>query len=171
MIICRCPCKYCFPCKLSALTLFSSHLHIICNRLHIRTYCPAAGKQILDKICHGLRRWCRQLVAKNSLSDLKYIYTSERFVNLHYFSFSPCTSSVCIWRFLPFQIASVAKDGRAVVWNVSTGKKAKELQWVFPNGTKYLCKRCRCVWSYPFTILPVCSKRISLSIDSNPKNR
>ncbi|CAH0394346.1 unnamed protein product [Bemisia tabaci] len=40
-------------------------------------------------------------------------------------------------------IASVAKDGRAVVWNVSTGKKAKELQWVFPNGTKYLCKRCR----------------------------
>lgn len=40
-------------------------------------------------------------------------------------------------------IATIAKDGKAFVWNVSSGSKSKELTWSIPNGPKYLYKRCR----------------------------
>lgn len=40
-------------------------------------------------------------------------------------------------------IASIAKDGKAFLWNVSTGSKDKELTWSPPNALKYLYKRCR----------------------------
>ncbi|PBC32769.1 Prolactin regulatory element-binding protein [Apis cerana cerana] len=40
-------------------------------------------------------------------------------------------------------IASVAKDGKAFVWNVNNGSKFKDLIWSPPNGLKYMYKRCR----------------------------
>ncbi|XP_006614079.1 prolactin regulatory element-binding protein [Apis dorsata] len=40
-------------------------------------------------------------------------------------------------------IASVAKDGKAFVWNVNNGSKFKDLTWSPPNGLKYMYKRCR----------------------------
>lgn len=40
-------------------------------------------------------------------------------------------------------IASVAKDGKAFLWNVSNGSKSKDLTWSPPNGLKYMYKRCR----------------------------
>lgn len=39
--------------------------------------------------------------------------------------------------------ASVAKDGKAFVWNVNNGSKFKDLIWSPPNGLKYMYKRCR----------------------------
>lgn len=41
------------------------------------------------------------------------------------------------------QILSVAKDGKAIVWAVNTGKEVMQLQWTPPEGVKYLFKRCR----------------------------
>ncbi|XP_076764492.1 guanine nucleotide-exchange factor SEC12 [Xylocopa sonorina] len=41
------------------------------------------------------------------------------------------------------QIVSIAKDGRAFLWNVNNGSKFKELTWSPPNGLKYMYKRCR----------------------------
>lgn len=40
-------------------------------------------------------------------------------------------------------IASIAKDGKAFLWNVSSGSKDKELTWSPPNNLKYMYKRCR----------------------------
>ncbi|XP_076647575.1 guanine nucleotide-exchange factor SEC12 [Halictus rubicundus] len=40
-------------------------------------------------------------------------------------------------------IASIAKDGKAFLWNVNSGSKYKELTWSPPNGLKYMYKRCR----------------------------
>lgn len=40
-------------------------------------------------------------------------------------------------------IASIAKDGKAFLWNVSNGSKSKDLTWSPPNGLKYMYKRCR----------------------------
>lgn len=40
-------------------------------------------------------------------------------------------------------IASIAKDGKAFLWNTSKGSKSKELTWSPPNGLKYMYKRCR----------------------------
>lgn len=40
-------------------------------------------------------------------------------------------------------LISIAKDGLAFVWNVGTGKECSKLNWVPPNNTKYLFKRCR----------------------------
>lgn len=40
-------------------------------------------------------------------------------------------------------IASIAKDGKAFLWNVSNGNKQKELTWIPPNALKYMYKRCR----------------------------
>ena len=40
-------------------------------------------------------------------------------------------------------LASIAKDGRAVLWDVTTGTKKKELTWNPAGNAKYLYKRCR----------------------------
>ncbi|XP_053982999.1 prolactin regulatory element-binding protein isoform X1 [Hylaeus anthracinus] len=40
-------------------------------------------------------------------------------------------------------VASIAKDGKAFLWNVSSGAKDKELTWSPPDGLKYMYKRCR----------------------------
>ncbi|XP_057329601.1 prolactin regulatory element-binding protein [Microplitis mediator] len=40
-------------------------------------------------------------------------------------------------------VATIAKDGRALVWDVVKGTKYKELSWVPPNGAKYVYKRLR----------------------------
>lgn len=40
-------------------------------------------------------------------------------------------------------LASIAKDGKAFIWNVSNGSKEKELAWSPPNALKYMYKRCR----------------------------
>lgn len=41
-------------------------------------------------------------------------------------------------------IVSIAKDGLAIIWELSTGNKVCELQWPASKGTaKYLFKRCR----------------------------
>ncbi|CAK9814956.1 Prolactin regulatory element-binding protein [Anthophora plagiata] len=40
-------------------------------------------------------------------------------------------------------IASIAKDGKAFLWDMNVGTKLKELTWTPPNGLKYLYKRCR----------------------------
>ncbi|KAF3426947.1 hypothetical protein E2986_06078 [Frieseomelitta varia] len=40
-------------------------------------------------------------------------------------------------------IASIAKDGKAFIWNMSNGSKFKDLTWSPPNGLKYMYKRCR----------------------------
>lgn len=41
------------------------------------------------------------------------------------------------------QLVSIAKDGLALVWNVTTGKQLAKLNWTPANGVKYLFKRCR----------------------------
>lgn len=40
-------------------------------------------------------------------------------------------------------IVSIAKDGKAFLWNVSSGTKDKELTWSPSDGLKYMYKRCR----------------------------
>lgn len=40
-------------------------------------------------------------------------------------------------------VISIAKDGIASVWSVSTGKEAMKLKWTPPENVKYLYKRCR----------------------------
>lgn len=40
-------------------------------------------------------------------------------------------------------LASIAKDGKAYLWNVSTGSKVKELVWNPSDGSKCMYKRCR----------------------------
>ena len=40
-------------------------------------------------------------------------------------------------------ILSIAKDGKAIVWAVNTGKEMMQLQWTPPEGIKYMFKRCR----------------------------
>lgn len=40
-------------------------------------------------------------------------------------------------------LATIAKDGKAFVWNVSKGSKERELKWKVPEGAKYMYKRCR----------------------------
>ncbi|XP_029054009.1 prolactin regulatory element-binding protein [Osmia bicornis bicornis] len=40
-------------------------------------------------------------------------------------------------------IASIAKDGKTILWNVNNGLKLKELTWTPPSGLKYMYKRCR----------------------------
>ena len=40
-------------------------------------------------------------------------------------------------------LASIAKDGRAILWDVTSGIKNKELTWNPPGNAKYLYKRCR----------------------------
>lgn len=41
------------------------------------------------------------------------------------------------------QLISIAKDGLAIIWDVKTGKEAKQLKWTTPDNVKYLFKRCR----------------------------
>ncbi|XP_026684521.1 prolactin regulatory element-binding protein [Diaphorina citri] len=41
------------------------------------------------------------------------------------------------------QIVSIAKDGKAFVWNSKNGSLSKELKWNTPDNIKYLFKRCR----------------------------
>uniref|UniRef100_A0A8D8T1Q8 Prolactin regulatory element-binding protein n=1 Tax=Cacopsylla melanoneura TaxID=428564 RepID=A0A8D8T1Q8_9HEMI len=41
------------------------------------------------------------------------------------------------------QIVSIAKDGKAFVWNCKNGTLCKELTWTTPGNLKYLFKRCR----------------------------
>lgn len=41
------------------------------------------------------------------------------------------------------KLISIAKDGRAIIWNVETGKEYAKLNWTPPNQIKYLFKRCR----------------------------
>lgn len=40
-------------------------------------------------------------------------------------------------------LVSIAKDGKAFLWDVKDGTKNKELTWTPPNGAKYMYKRCR----------------------------
>ena len=40
-------------------------------------------------------------------------------------------------------LASIAKDGKAFLWDVNSGAKEKELTWTPPSGLKYMYKRCR----------------------------
>jgi prolactin regulatory element-binding protein len=40
-------------------------------------------------------------------------------------------------------LVSLSKDGLAMVWSANSGKKASQLMWQPPEGTKYLFKRCR----------------------------
>lgn len=40
-------------------------------------------------------------------------------------------------------LVSIAKDGKAFLWNVNDGKRDRELTWTPPDGTKYMYKRCR----------------------------
>lgn len=40
-------------------------------------------------------------------------------------------------------VASIAKDSRAIVWNVTSGAKSQELSWTPPAGGKYMYKRLR----------------------------
>lgn len=40
-------------------------------------------------------------------------------------------------------LVSIAKDGKAFLWNVKDGTRDKELTWTLPNGGKYMYKRCR----------------------------
>ncbi|XP_032668605.1 prolactin regulatory element-binding protein [Odontomachus brunneus] len=40
-------------------------------------------------------------------------------------------------------LVSIAKDGKAFLWNVKDGTRDKELTWTPPNGAKYMYKRCR----------------------------
>ncbi|XP_011163400.1 prolactin regulatory element-binding protein [Solenopsis invicta] len=40
-------------------------------------------------------------------------------------------------------LVSIAKDGKAFVWNSHDGTRNKELTWTPPDGGKYMYKRCR----------------------------
>ncbi|KAL2715849.1 prolactin regulatory element-binding protein isoform X1 [Vespula squamosa] len=40
-------------------------------------------------------------------------------------------------------LITIAKDGKAILWNVANGSLKKELTWNTPNNTKYMYKRCR----------------------------
>ncbi|PSN56741.1 Prolactin regulatory element-binding protein [Blattella germanica] len=40
-------------------------------------------------------------------------------------------------------VVSISKDGLAIIWNAESGKKQRELSWTFPEGCRYLYKRCR----------------------------
>lgn len=40
-------------------------------------------------------------------------------------------------------LISIAKDGLAIIWDISTGKQKQKLVWTPPEGCKYLFKRCR----------------------------
>ncbi|XP_015592368.1 prolactin regulatory element-binding protein [Cephus cinctus] len=41
-------------------------------------------------------------------------------------------------------LVTIAKDGKAIIWDVASGKKRKELTWTPPiEGAKYMYKRCR----------------------------
>lgn len=40
-------------------------------------------------------------------------------------------------------LVSIAKDGKAFLWNVNDGSRNKELTWTPPDGAKYMYKRCR----------------------------
>lgn len=40
-------------------------------------------------------------------------------------------------------IVTIAKDGKGIIWNVSTNKIHHKLEWPVPDGVKYLYKRCR----------------------------
>lgn len=41
------------------------------------------------------------------------------------------------------QLISLSKDGKAIMWDISSGKKIHELTWEPPQGCKYMYKRCR----------------------------
>ncbi|XP_018315218.1 prolactin regulatory element-binding protein [Mycetomoellerius zeteki] len=40
-------------------------------------------------------------------------------------------------------LVSIAKDGKAFLWNLNDGTRNKELTWTVPDGVKYMYKRCR----------------------------
>lgn len=40
-------------------------------------------------------------------------------------------------------LITIAKDGKAILWDVTKGSLSKELTWSYPNNTKYMYKRCR----------------------------
>jgi prolactin regulatory element-binding protein len=40
-------------------------------------------------------------------------------------------------------LVSIAKDGKAFLWNVNDGKRDRELTWTPSDGAKYMYKRCR----------------------------
>lgn len=40
-------------------------------------------------------------------------------------------------------LLSIAKDGKAFLWNVNDGTRDRELTWTPPDGAKYMYKRCR----------------------------
>ncbi|KAK2584263.1 hypothetical protein KPH14_006670 [Odynerus spinipes] len=40
-------------------------------------------------------------------------------------------------------LITIAKDGKAILWNVANGSLNKELTWSYPSNTKYMYKRCR----------------------------
>ncbi|XP_035738102.1 prolactin regulatory element-binding protein-like [Vespa mandarinia] len=40
-------------------------------------------------------------------------------------------------------LITIAKDGKAILWDVASGSLNKELTWNTPNNTKYMYKRCR----------------------------
>lgn len=40
-------------------------------------------------------------------------------------------------------LITIAKDGLAIVWDCSSGKEIRKLNWSPPEGVKYLFKRCR----------------------------
>ncbi|KAG5320348.1 PREB protein, partial [Acromyrmex heyeri] len=40
-------------------------------------------------------------------------------------------------------LVSIAKDGKAFLWNLNNGTRNKELTWTVPDGVKYMYKRCR----------------------------
>lgn len=64
-------------------------------------------------------------------------------------------------------LVSIAKDGKAFLWEVKNATKNKELTWTPPNGAKYMYKRCR------FRKLAEDKTRIDLFMLSNattPKN-
>lgn len=41
------------------------------------------------------------------------------------------------------KLITIAKDGKANIWDYKTGKKIHTLSWNQPQGSKYLYKRCR----------------------------
>lgn len=57
-----------------------------------------------------------------------------------------------------FQIVSIAKDGKAFVWNCKNGSLSKELTWRTPDNIKYVFKRCRYTFSSFFQALPFYDK-------------
>lgn len=41
------------------------------------------------------------------------------------------------------RLCTIAKDGKAKIWNTTTMKESHELTWQTPSNNKYLYKRCR----------------------------